>query len=235
MRDYLWSILLCVFFSLDIAASLNNPFVYSQKLGTHVETVTSKTGYLSTATKTPEGYTFLFGGYLNGAPKIFSRTLYVFRDDQLIFINLYADNAANKFGSPQERNKWTYNFYQALTKNLEKNYGSLFSQEDAPGANCENYKFYEKCNDIYYLEGKKKGIGIYINDSREVGLSYFDVNAVKDLTYSEFIREARRSLIMLQFAAKPPEQLSPNELKKLELEKRPSVPDPNMAMTIKLD
>jgi hypothetical protein len=191
-----------IFLSIDIAASLNNQFVYSQKLGTHIETVMSKTRVLKTSIKTPEGYTFIFGGYLNGAPKIFSTTLYVFKDDRLIFINLYADNAANKFGGPQERNKWTYNFYQALTKNLEKN----------------------------YLQGKKKGIGIYIDDSREVGLSYFDVKAVKDFTYSKFLREARRSLVMSQYSR----SATPNDVKKNELERK-SIPDPNVAMTLKLD
>ena len=88
MRHYQWLIIFYIFFSIDIAASLNNQFVYSQKLGTHIETVTSKTKGLRTATKTPEGYTFVFGGYLNGAPKIFSTTLYVFKDDLQIFINL---------------------------------------------------------------------------------------------------------------------------------------------------
>ena len=227
-RHYQWLIIFYIFFSIDIAASLNNQFVYSQKLGTHIETVTSKTKGLRTATKTPEGYTFVFGGYLNGAPKIFSTTLYVFKDDRLIFINLYADNPANKFGGPQERNKWTYNFYQGLTKNLEKNYGSLFSPEESPGANCEDYRFYEKCNDRYYLQGKKKGIGIYIEDSREVGLSYFDVKAVKNLTYSKFLKEARRSLVMKQYSEPS------DDVKKSQTE-RTSVVDPNVAMTLKLD
>jgi hypothetical protein len=217
-----------IFLSADSDASLNNQFVYSQKLGTHIETVTSKTKGLRVATKTPEGYTFIFGGYLNGAPKIFSTTLYVFKDDRLIFINLYADNAANKFGGPQERNKWTYNFYQALTKNLEKNYGSFFSPEESPGANCEDYRFYEKCNDRYYLQGKKKGIGIYIDDSREVGLTYFDSKAVKDLTYGKFLREARRALVMTQYSE------SSDDVKKSQTE-RTSIADPNVAMTIKLD
>ena len=228
MRHYQWLIMFYIFLSADSDASLNNQFVYSQKLGTHIETVTSKTKGLRVATKTPEGYTFIFGGYLNGAPKIFSTTLYVFKDDRLIFINLYADNAASKFGGPQERNKWTYNFYQALTKNLEKNYGSFFSPEESPGANCEDYRFYEKCNDRYYLQGKKKGIGIYIDDSREVGLTYFDSKAVKDLTYGKFLREARRSLVMTQYSE------SSDDVKKSQTE-RTSIADPNVAMTIKLD
>ena len=228
MRHYQWLIMFYIFLSADAAASLNNQFVYSQKLGTHIETVTSKTKGLRVAKKTPEGYTFIFGGYLNGAPKIFSRTLYIFKDDRLIFINLYADNAANKFGGPQERNKWTYNFYQALTKNLEKNYGSFFSPEESPGANCEDYRFYEKCNDRYYLQGKKKGIGIYIDDSREVGLTYFDIKAVKDLTYGKFLREARRSLVMTQYS-EPSE-----DVKKIQTQ-RTNIADPNVAMTLKLD
>ena len=87
MRIYLFSVLLwSSFITIEVQASLNNEFVYSQKLGTHIDTVISKTKGLRHSTKTPEGYSFVFGGYLNGAPKIFSKTLYVFKDDYLIFI-----------------------------------------------------------------------------------------------------------------------------------------------------
>jgi hypothetical protein len=229
MRHYQWLGMFFIFLSIDVAASLNNQFVYSQKLGTHIETVTSKTKGLRSSIKTPEGYTFIFGGYLNGAPKIFSRTLYVFKNDRLIFINLYADNPANKFGSPQERNKWTYNFYQALTDNLEKNYKSFFGPDAKSAAFCEDYIFYEKCNSSYYLQGKKKGIGIYINDSREVGLSYFDVKAVKEFTYNKFLREARKSLVMAQYSESSNKKAEKNEIG------RPNIEDPNIAMTLKLE
>ena len=230
MNNYLCCFFLgCLFFAVNVGASLNSEFVFSQKLGTHIETVISKTKRLRHSVKTPEGLSFVFGGYLNGAPKIFSRTLYIFKDDRLIFINLYADNPARKFGGPEERNKWSYDFFRALTKNLRENYGSYFSKNPPRNPTYEDYIFYENCNDSYYLEGNKKGIGIYINKSREVGLSYFDVNAVEKLNYGRFLKEARRSLIAFEFAE------AQGAEKTVSARKPASMVDPNIAMKIKLD
>ena len=232
MRIYFYSVLLwSSFISIEAHASLNNEFVYSQKLGTHIDTVISKTSGLRHSAKTPEGYSFVFGGYLNGAPKIFSKTLYVFKDDHLILINLYADNPTSKFESPSDRNKWTYFFYKALTENLKNNYGKLFSAEPSKSPSCEDYKFYENCYSSYYLKGKKKGIGIYIYNSREVALSYFDAKAVKKLTYQKFLKEARRSLISLEFS----EDISAESPPKLVSERKRAIDDPNVGLKLKLD
>jgi hypothetical protein len=219
-----------IFLSLDLFASLNSKFVYSQKLGSHIETVISKTKGLRQVKKTQAGYSFVFGGYLNGAPKIFTNTLYIFKEDRLIFINLYADNKSNKFGGPGERNKWTYQFYKNLTLNLKKNYGDFFEKKARTGDTpfCQSMEYYEDCNDSFFLEGKKKGIGIFIINSREVGLSYFDVEAVDELTYEKFLAEASRSLVSMRYAEIP---LVPGQ----EIIQRKAPVNPNTAMSLKLD
>lgn len=218
------------FLCLNLSASLNSKFVYSQKLGSHIETVISKTKGLRQVKKTQAGYSFVFGGYLNGAPKIFTDTLYVFKNDRLIFINLYADNKSNKFGGPAERNKWTYQFYKNLTLNLKKNYGDFFERKARTGDTpfCLSIEYYEDCNDTHYLKGKEKGIGIFILNSREVGLSYFDVEAVDELTYSKFLNEASRSLVSMRYAEIP-------LMDGKGAAKKKSPVSPNTAMSLKLD
>lgn len=187
-----------VFLSANIHASLNSKFVYSQKLGSHIETVLGKTK-LKSSYKTPDGYTFAFGGYINGSHKIFKRSLFVFKDDYLVMLALYGDNSSDKFISLEQRNKWTFDFYKGLKQNLYDNYQSdfanLFDSQYTINANiCENPYFFEKCNDSFYIEGKKKGIGIYIFDSEEVGLVYFDTNMSYDFKYEDFLGMARRQL-----------------------------------------